>query len=116
MAMASSLQPTCYVQAVSECLGQKSEVEYTVLVKTKTPKIQRLRTHRSDADCRRLGDLVETIQRAVDLEIFYPVENPLNCGSCPFRPECRTWQRASSILANPTLGEVPLECMTCSPN
>jgi hypothetical protein len=34
----TSHQPTCYVNAVQEVFGEPARVEYTVLVKTKTPK------------------------------------------------------------------------------
>lgn len=87
----SSLQPTCYVHAVIECLGQVPNVEYTILIKTKTPKVQRLRTSRYIEDCGRLGDLVQTIQRAVDQAIFYPIESPMNCATCSYRQQCRDW-------------------------
>jgi|GEM_PF-2473050 len=61
----SSLQPTCYVNAVQEVFGQSATVEYTVLIKTKTPKIQRLAAARNEADLGRLGDIIENIERAV---------------------------------------------------
>lgn len=90
----TSLQPTCYVNAVQEAFGQPAAVEYTVLVKTKTPKVQRLRTVRTDEDLGRLGEIVETIERAVEARIFYPVESPLNCSSCPYWQPCREWRRS----------------------
>jgi CRISPR/Cas system-associated exonuclease Cas4 (RecB family) len=92
----SSLQPTCYVNAVQQVFGHSAVVEYTVFVKTKTPKLQRLTTERPAEDLGRLGDIVESIERAVQSDIFYPVENPLNCSTCPFRSPCRTWGRNCS--------------------
>jgi putative RecB family exonuclease len=80
-----SHQPTCYVNAVQEVFGEPARVEYTVLVKTKTPKVQRLEAVRLDADLGRLGDLVQTIERAVEASIFYPVETPMSCSTCPYR-------------------------------
>jgi CRISPR/Cas system-associated exonuclease Cas4 (RecB family) len=87
----TSLQPTCYVNAVRESYGHHATVEYTVLVKTKTPRVQRLTTVRTDEDLGRLGDIVENIERAIQAKIFYPVESPLNCSTCPFRQPCREW-------------------------
>ncbi len=108
----SSLQPTCYVHAVRETLGRDANVEYTVLVKTKTPKIQRLKTSRYAEDCGRLGDLVQTIQRAVDLGIFYPIENPMNCSTCPYRQPCR--ERGQSLRPQELVQlQVPQEAMAC---
>ncbi len=89
----TSHQPTCYLHAVSEGLGGNAVVDYIVLVKTKTPKVQQLTTNRDPDDFTRLGDLFESVDRAVELGIFYPHENPLNCSGCAYRQECRQWTR-----------------------
>ncbi len=86
----SSLQATCYVNAVIQTTGQMPTVEYAVLVKTKTPKLQRLKTSRTEDDLGRLGDLVQKIERAVANDIFYPIESPLNCSTCPYRQPCKS--------------------------
>lgn len=88
----TSLQATCYVNAVIETTGEMPSVEYAVLVKTKTPKLQRLKTARTEEDVGRLGDLVQNVERAVSNDIFYPVETPLNCSTCPYREPCRNWK------------------------
>lgn len=93
----TSLQPTCYVNAVQETFGESARVEYIVLVKTKTPKVQRLEAVRHEEDLSRLGDIVQTIERAVQAGVFYPVESPLNCSSCPHRQPCREWGRTTRI-------------------
>ena len=92
----ASLQATCYVNAVIEVTGEIPTVEYAVLVKTKTPKLQRLKTARNEDDLGRLGDLVQNIERAVANDIFYPVETPLNCSTCSFRQPCREWKPAAT--------------------
>lgn len=89
--IASSLQPTCYASALHELTGEEPLVEYAVLVKTRTPKVQRIEAIRTIADFGRLGDIAMAVERAVEANIFYPVESPLNCSSCPFYRECRTW-------------------------
>ena len=91
----TSLQPTCYVNAVQEVFGEQATVEYTLLIKTKTPKLQRLQAVRTEQDLGRLGDIVENVERAVQAKIFYPVESPLNCSTCPYRSPCREWGRSS---------------------
>lgn len=91
--IAFSLQPTCYVNALHEATGRLADVEFTVLVKTKTPKLQRLCTNRSTDDLARLGDIVQNIERSIAANVFYPVENPLNCSTCPYRQPCREWGR-----------------------
>jgi putative RecB family exonuclease len=110
----TSLQPTCYVHAVNEAFGFHATVEYTVLIKTKKPKVQRLVTCRYSDDFGRLGDLVQTVEKAVQHEIFYPVESPLNCSTCAYREECRAWgksTRAESPLLHIEDGK---EALTCS--
>lgn len=108
-----SLQPTSYVNAVWETLGETARVEYTVLVKTKTPKVQRLETARDERDLGRLGDVVQAVERAIQVKAFYPVENPLNCSTCPYRDPCRAWKPENSAslqagTANMETDEVPV--------
>ncbi len=87
----TSLQPACYVNAVREEYGEEATVEFVVLVKTKTPKIQRVSTFRNEDDLGRLGDLVEAVEHAVRTGVFYPNENPRNCSTCSYRTPCRQW-------------------------
>jgi putative RecB family exonuclease len=89
----TSLQPTCYINAAQEVFGTPATVEYTVLIKTKIPKLQRLTAVRNDEDLGRLGDIVETIERGIRAEVFYPVETPINCSTCPYRQPCRDWSQ-----------------------
>ena len=108
----TSLQPTCYVNAIQQAYDRPAEVEYTVLVKTKTPKVQRLDAFRTEEDLGRLGDIIETVERAVQNNVFYPVESPLNCSTCPFRRPCQEWgrpqpeQEGLPILEGSTIGAV----------
>ncbi|MCA9026796.1 MAG: PD-(D/E)XK nuclease family protein [Planctomycetaceae bacterium] len=88
----SSLQATCYANAVLEVTSEWPTLEYLILVKTKTPKLQRFKTARNEVDLGRLGDLVENIERAVSNQIFYPIETPLNCSTCHYRQPCREWK------------------------
>ena len=107
----TSLQPTCYVNAAQESFGHPATVEYTVLIKTKTPKVQRLTAVRTDEDLGRLGDIVETIERGIRARIFYPVETPLNCSTCPFRQPCREWSHPKNpelIQLNIKSAEAPV--------
>jgi len=87
-----SLQPTSYVNAVWETFGEQAKVEYAVLVKTKTPKLQRLTTVRNEDDFGRLGDTVQAVERAIEAKAFYPNETPMNCSTCAYRDPCREWK------------------------
>jgi putative RecB family exonuclease len=87
----TSLQASCYAHAAHAQFEVPIELEFAVLVKTKSPRLQRISTVRYEEDSPRLGDLVENVERAVENEIFYPVESPMNCSGCPFREPCQDW-------------------------
>ncbi len=89
--VAVSLQPTCYAHALFELTGEEPIVELTVLIKTKAPRLQKIDAIRTISDFGRLGDLVEVVEQAVEAEIFYPQESPMNCSGCSFFRECREW-------------------------
>jgi len=90
-----SHQASCYAHAVQDRYGEEPRIRYTILVKTKTPQIQHLETVRNDADVSRLGDIVQAIDQAIEAEIFFPIESPMNCSGCPFFKPCREWQGGS---------------------
>jgi len=87
-----SLQATCYVLALREKYDEWPTVEFTVLVKTVKPKLQRKKTARDEYEIGRLGDLVEIVERGISNNIFYPVETPMNCSICAFRQQCKDWK------------------------
>ena len=93
----NALQASAYVLAVKQRYDLPARVRYVVLVKTKTPAIQYLETVRIDYDLGRLGDIAETIDRAVSVEAFYPIESPMNCSGCPFFRPCREWKGISPV-------------------
>jgi len=88
---ATSLQATCYLAAARTTFGRSVAFRYTVLVKTKRIKVQHVDTTRSEDDDGRLGDLIQAVDRAVGLGVFYPVESPLNCCGCSYRRPCLAW-------------------------
>ena len=112
----TSLQPTCYGHAVHETYGKEAAIEYTILVKTKTPKVQRLKTARTPKDFARLGDLVQTVEKAVNVGVFYPVENAMNCSGCSFRHQCREWGTRPAREEALVEIQLPAEAVACSQN
>ncbi|MBL9164618.1 MAG: PD-(D/E)XK nuclease family protein [Planctomycetaceae bacterium] len=115
MEVETSLQATSYVNAVWHAYGEWAAVEYNILIKTKTPKFQRLTTARRESDVGRLGDIVENVERAVDQKIFLPIESPLNCSTCTFRQPCLQWKPQRNLV--PLLEPVRLNGhVSCSPN
>lgn len=104
------MQASCYVHAVQEHLGGPVAVRYVVLVKTKTPQVQYLDTVRDEADIGRIGDIVQSIERAIQAGAFYPVESPMNCSSCPFFRPCREWKGGCSSEASHPLENEAVPC------
>jgi len=88
----NSLQATCYVNASFELLSNLATVDYVVLVRTKVPKLQRVRTARNENELGKLGDIVETIERAIEAKAFLPIVSAMNCSTCPYRQPCRDWK------------------------
>jgi putative RecB family exonuclease len=111
--VATSHQPTFYANALYEISGQEPSVEYTVLVKTKVPKVQRIEATRTISDFGRLGDLIGVVERAIEGEIFYPQESPMNCSGCSFFRECRSWTGPGDSKTAKHDGLVTEEAVTC---
>ena len=102
--VATSLQPSFYANALYEHTGSEPGVEFTVLVKTKVPKLQRIEAIRTTSDFGRLGNIIEAVERSIEAESFFPVESPLNCSGCGFFRECREWTGPGSSKS----GELPI--------
>ena len=96
------LQATTYAHAVQQRFDEHPGVRYVVLVKTKKPQVQYLETVRTDADISRLGDVVQAVERAIQAEAFYPVENAMNCSGCAFYRQCRQWQGCNTCRLHAT--------------
>ena len=97
----TSLQASCYAGAVATYFGQAVKVRYRVLVKNKAPLLQELTTTRDQEDFQRVGEITHQVQHAVQNNIFYPNESPMNCSTCPYRGPCRDWSgdRTTDSLA-----------------
>jgi len=95
--VATSLQPTFYANALYEQTGSEPSVEFTILVKTKVPKVQKIPAARNTTDYQRLGDIIGVVERSIEAGSFYPVESPLNCSGCSYFRECRGWTGPGSL-------------------
>jgi putative RecB family exonuclease len=93
----TSLQPTFYANALYETSGEEPAVEFTVLVKTKVPKVQKIQAIRNLTDFQRLGDIIEAVGRSIEAESFFPIESPMSCSGCSFYRECREWSGPGSL-------------------
>lgn len=111
--VATSLQPTCYASALYELTGEEPIVEMTVLVKTKVPRVQRIEAVRTIPDFGRVADIIEVVSRAIEAEIFYPQESPLNCSTCQFYRECQSWSGPGTLESGESRVREILEACSC---
>jgi CRISPR/Cas system-associated exonuclease Cas4 (RecB family) len=82
-------------QLISYALGFRTKfgrkengVGLDVAVKTKEPVIQTFRGEISDLQINRFLNSLEQINKAIELELFPPVDNQMTCGWCDFKELC----------------------------
>ncbi len=85
------LQATVFCYARQKQTGKSPLFRYSVITKTKTPVLDELYTERRIQDFQRFELLAQTIESAVQREVFYPNEACLSCGDCQFKNKCRLW-------------------------
>ena len=93
-----SLQPTVYLYGAEQFQPGAgcAKFRFDVGVKNKTPVIELNCTTRSPEDFARLERLVETAERIVAHELFYPSEQSFAYGGCAFQEPCRAWHRQAA--------------------
>lgn len=65
---------------------------YEVLIKTKTPKIQRIVEHRTKRQIHRAIKLIRQFAKGIENEIFYPVKGNLCTPAyCEYYDQCQEW-------------------------
>lgn len=88
-----SLQFTAYSYAFRYLFG-RAELGIRVdnLVKTKQPRMEQIRTSRTERDHIRLFRVAEQVLRGLDASVFFP--NPgWMCSDCEHVVHCNNWQR-----------------------
>jgi len=93
-----SLQPTVYLYGAEQFRAGAgcARFRFDVAVKNKTPVVERNHTTRSPEDFLRLERMVETADRIVAHELFYPSEQSFACGGCAFQEPCKAWHRQAA--------------------
>jgi CRISPR/Cas system-associated exonuclease Cas4 (RecB family) len=85
------LQLTAYAMAYRATFGgQEKGVRLDVMVRNKQPKIQQLRSTRTQEDIDRFLRLVKQLERGIRAEAFYPNEGYM-CGYCGYGEMCEKW-------------------------
>jgi CRISPR/Cas system-associated exonuclease Cas4 (RecB family) len=83
-----SIQPTIYKMAAKQLGYMDAEVEFVVVTKAKTPKLQRLLCERFERDTIELVELALCVERAVGAGVNYRRRDPHNCRSCGYAQRC----------------------------
>ena len=105
-----SLQATVYAYGYREKHGMTPTCRFDVITKTKQPKVQHLRTARTEDNFSRLERLVEFADKAIQTGIFLPNETSYGCADCPYAGACSQWHCANSRMTSiPTPTTVPLK-------
>jgi len=87
-----SLQFSIYSYLIAyNAQADKIEGDYEIIVKTKTPKMQRLTTRRTARDFDRLFRTVQHVLRNIESGAFYPNRSHMFCPSCDYVPHCMKW-------------------------
>ncbi len=72
--------------------GKPLKLEFVILTKTKEPVVDRHLMPVAPAQVNRTKRVVENVWRAIDSGNFYPAPSAMNCPSCPYREQCRSWR------------------------
>lgn len=73
--------------------GDDVLLRFDVLIKTKSPQLQRYYLARDGGDHRRAFRALREVLRAIEAGAFFPNPGP-HCLDCPFQKPCQKWQTA----------------------
>lgn len=86
------LQMTAYSLAYRLWFNRPEEaLEFRLMVKTQKPKLQRIKTHRTQREHTWLFHLIKRVLAVKEQGLFYPSPG-WQCKECEFRSACREWQ------------------------
>jgi putative RecB family exonuclease len=90
LSLALHPQVSAYSYATTRLYGERLPVRLDCLLKTKTPRLERISVRRSEADDARLFLLAHQVVQAIGVGSFFP--NPgWMCKDCDFRFACSVW-------------------------
>jgi CRISPR/Cas system-associated exonuclease Cas4 (RecB family) len=82
-----AIQPTIYKLAAKQLGYANAEVEFVVVTKAKTPKLQRLLCNRSERDTIELVELALCVEHAVQTGVAFR-RRDWQCRSCGYAQRC----------------------------
>jgi putative RecB family exonuclease len=72
--------------------GKQIRLEFVVLTKTKSPKIQLLEACFDESKLDRTKLVFQNVWSAIQAGHFYPAPSPMQCGGCGYRSHCDAWR------------------------
>ena len=90
------LQPTCFTYAYLQLHGELASFRFDVIVKKKTPIIERHLTERNQDHFDRMVALIQMVEKAIAAECFLPNEQSFYCSGCGHQAACKAWHRDSA--------------------
>ncbi len=88
-----SLQPTAYLYAYHHLHGIHPAMRFDVIVKNKTPVVERHPTSRTQDQFNRMVELIKRVESMIDAEHWLPNEGSMYCAGCPHQVVCKAWHR-----------------------
>ncbi len=100
--LAADLQATAYVYALRELYPEKASPSFAwdVLIKLKSPIMERYDTTRGPDDFDRVFRLAQTADKLIETGAFLPNRSSFFCKSCPFQSACDRWHRAETTTVS----------------
>ncbi len=94
------MQPTAYLYAaqIDPSPNSVTAFRFDIVVKNKTPVMERHATTRTGDQMHRFVELVKLADRIVEHELFVPNEQGFYCGGCGFQSACKAWHRNQARL------------------
>jgi putative RecB family exonuclease len=89
-ALALNVQLSAYSYAMSQIKGKRPKLRMDCLLKTKTPRLERIPIERGEDDDVRLFVLAQEVLKAVRAEVF-PPRPDWPCRDCEYRYLCPAW-------------------------
>ena len=101
------LQASVFTYAYEKNYGKRPDFRFDVVTKTKTPKVQRLMTDRSDESLMRMEKMLRMADKAISAGLFLPNDCSFACVDCPFADACKSWHHdVQTVISVPMTMEV----------
>ena len=72
--------------------GRPVRLQFAVATKLKNPEVHLYEVEAEPQQIARTKRIVERVWEAIENQIFYPTPSAMQCPTCPYRAECRTWR------------------------